>query len=1141
VHFGELDVSPRDVVEIRDENSTLLCTLSSCTSISPWLDKDEIYVYKVRKPTYYGTYMYIACKIDKYQYRKINRTAINVTANGTKHMSVQFTPDGGNHIIRTVIDPDDKIGEIIESNNEVNKTIYVEPCRDPAVVDITFSNDLPDPGTAVNITANVTNNGNMTTTFTVDLYATKYEYRPCASRHPPGHPIQSDYYEEIFEKEINTYPEANWTGVHFTKISTIDGTGRTHLQVFDRNDKMSEDHYGRPEVEDVWTWVSGDVLKIKTKLFCNYWTSIWGFDIDTVAHIVTLNQTTVTLEPGETASVTGILPNVRIGNRSIEYTITAVVDQDNIVFETNELNNVVSHELVARCPDLRVDFNPPDKAVIRNTGTRVAEDVEVRMWHDVIDSRQERSGMEFPPKTAKLGDDEPVAIRIHFKKLKFDQGKVWIKNQTQKRVHTIYPGNYPDTWVEVEGEKCSIGYGSIDVEIDRYEYAYDIKVEGDVPANNRKTITIPWTEYEAPYNLTIDADPSNDIIESNEDNNNKTIRMGPDITLKRHTIPDYLQVNKPLNFIVRIENGGTMSVPPFNVTMYAKPDNGTMIPVENYIIKELEPNEDCHVKFIWKPQIDGKYRFIIRVDPEDGIVELDEDNNDLILYGMQIFRYLGYGGSYLETYDKDEVNGGFIFKIGDRDGEGDPKQWYQGNFQKDHIYKAKWNVSLPADANIKIARLYLYWSFTNEYTQPTEFNVKFNEYSLTQDPGYPQYSDYPIEEGIEEFFNYASGVYCYDVKDYITGSNEATVKIRNLHGASSTCIAGMGLVIIYESDSGVLTKYWINEGADLLGCGRFSSLEPDDCTTEVVFNGDIDFDRLNNASLTTVVPFGSSGNEMVDNKFLGDTEWADKKRNGLYLNGKELKDGAWICDYNKDSVGIDKRDVADHLLKSDNIVGIQDRGDNTMTSANAFLVLRYPPDLAVTDIDAPISAVVGKRYAINTTISNEGRSNATDFNVTFYSNGKKLGRQKVSRLDSGDNRTLQFNWKPMYMGKIYSLKVVADELSGPDWVELDFDNNVMTKNVPIVEAGFGNESGPMGAGGEGIGGDGKGSGTSLLDAITGYLMKGTILGGEESGGGGGRGEYSLLGWIMKFSVLTAGILIVCTSYMIEREKYKKRK
>ena len=1144
LHFSELDVSPRDVVEIRDENGTLLCTISSYTPISPWVSGDEIYVYRVRKPVAYGDYRYIACSIDKYQYRIINRTTVEIAANGTAHTSARFSPGAGDHIIHVITDPDDKIGELNESNNEVNKTMYVEPCRDPAVVNIAFSPEMPDPGDAVIVTANVTNYGNITSTFTIDLYAAKYEYRPYESLHPYD---KSKPMYDVFEKDITTYPEANWTGVHFTRISTIDGLSKVDMHVYDRDGEISENYYGF-EGRDVWAWIKGDVLKLDTKQVCNLHGCIWGFSIDTVAHTVTLNQTTVTLEPGETASVTGILPNVRIGNRSITYTITAVVDQDNTVFETNELNNVVSRELVANCPDLMVDFSPPDKAVIRNIGTGVAKDVEVRMWHDVNYTRYkekyhrtEQRYMRFPPDEEKPYEN-PDAVRVHFEKLTFDEGEFRVKNGTEI-IHTLPPGNYPDTWVEVEGKVSRIYCNYTDVKIDRYEYAYDLPV-GDVLAGDIKKKEIPWTEYEEPYNLTIDADPGNDVIESNEDNNNKTIRMGADLTLKRHTIPDYLQVDKPLNFIVRIENKGTMSIPAFNVTLYVKPDNGTMIPVENHTIEKLGAKDDCHVKFEWKPPTDGKYRFIIRVDPEDRIVELDEDNNELILYDILVFKRLGYGGSYLKTYAKDEANGGFIFKMGDRDGKGDPDQWYQGNFQNGNTYKTKWNISLPADANIKIARLYLYWGFTKGYTQPTEFNLKFNDYSPTQSPGYPDYSDYPIEEGIEKRNNYASGVYCYDVKDYITGSDEATVTIRNLHGASYTCIAGMSIVIIYESDSGVLTKYWINEGADLLaargGGTFFSSLSPDECTTKVFFDGGVDFDGLSNATLITVVPWGNYGNELVDKETYTGTKWAGKKRNGLYFNSKELKDGAWICDYSWDSVGIDERDVEEHLVKRDNVAEMQDRGDGMMISANAFLVLRYPPDLAVTDIDAPVSAVIGNKYVINTTINNEGRSNATDFNVSFYSNNVRVERHPISRLDSGDNITLQFNWKPMYMGKIYQLKVVADVVSGPDWVELDEDNNEMTKNVPIVEGGFGNESGPVGEGGAGAGGSGDGEGVSLFDMITGILMKGSILKDGGGGGGGGLGEFSLLEWIMKGIVLTICSILVYFGYSMEKRRHNNR-
>ncbi|MGP8323299.1 MAG: CARDB domain-containing protein, partial [Methanosarcinaceae archaeon] len=571
VHFKELDVSSYDVVEIRDRNGTLLCTLSSYTSTSPWLDRDEIYLYKVRKQVAYGShlYRYIACEIDEYQYRMINHTTVNLTANEIVRISTNFTPDAGNHTITTVIDPDDKIVEIIESNNEVNETIFVTPRRDPAVVDISFSPEMPYPGTAVNVTANITNYGNMTTNVTVDLYAMKYEYRPCESPHPD----KSKPIYDVFEKDITTYPEANRTGVHFTRISTIGGVTKIHLYVNDRNDTISENYYGF-EKDDVWAWVKGDVLKIDTKQVCSFHSCIWGFSIDTVAHHITLNQTTVTLKPGETASVTGTLQNVRIGNRSFNYTITAVVDKDNIVFETNESNNVANRKLFAKCPDLKVNFNPPDKAVIINTGTGLAENVEVRLWREEKYHKTEQRYMIFSPE-----DGEPDAVRVHFEKLKIHEGTLRVWNNTDL-IYTLSSGNYPDTWVEVEGKECIISYDSADVKIDRYEHAYDIEV-GDIQANDRKNEEIPWTGYEVPYNLTIDADPGNEVIESNEDNNNVTISIHADIVPKliyfSKPTEDKLIVDLDSTIEVTIINDGTAPAGEFDVTLDVKDENGTVI------------------------------------------------------------------------------------------------------------------------------------------------------------------------------------------------------------------------------------------------------------------------------------------------------------------------------------------------------------------------------------------------------------------------------------------------------------------------------------------------------------------------------------------------------------------------------------
>ncbi|HIH87030.1 MAG TPA: DUF3344 domain-containing protein, partial [Methanosarcinales archaeon] len=1130
VQFKELDVSPRDVVEIRDRNRTLLCTLSSYTSTSPWLDRDEIYFYKVQKPADYGNYRYIACEIDKYQYRIINNTTVELAANETAHTSAHFTPYAGDHTLRAVIDPDDEISEILESNNEANETIYIEPCRDPAVVDIAFSPEMPDPGTAVNITANVTNYGNITSTVTIDLYATKLEYRPCESLHPD----LNSQVNSVFEWDIATYPEANWTGVHFTRISTDVSTmndDETYLHVCDKGGNLSEDFYGLDNEEDVWAWVKGDLLKIKTKLFCAAQRGcIWGFSIDTVAHTVTLNQTTLTLNPGETASVTGTLPNVRIGNQSFHYTITAVVDQDNIVFETNELNNVVSRELVANCPDLKVDFNPPDEAVIRNIGTKVAENVEVRLWHDASYSQKKYwNGMKFPPKSEMPddeSDDELDAVRVHFEKLEFDLGEVWIRNENYDIIHTIYPGNYLDTWVEVEGKKCGIYYNSKDVEdieIDRYEYAYDKKVS-DILAGNREKETIPWTEYEAPYNLTIDVDPENYVIESNEDNNNKTIRMGADIAVRWIYVDPYAPIMGDTCYIKGIKNIGNLPTGEFNLTISINATDEIAFE-HNKTINEtisLAPYEEYN--FPWdspeiEPPEDIDYEIRIVVDPEDVVKELNEDNNKASTSEpLTVYSHTNYTGGKLYLYDTNWVYGGIKYSIGD--------STYVGSTWNDYVVNFEGVIpeNIKED-DIKLARLYLYWTWGKAYSineskfvpVPIEANLKFNDRTISEDR---RYLDYPHATD----FDVAWGTYTYEIPpDAIKSDNSVIVDrypFKTKYESDKYYlypqefgIYGIGLFVVYESDDGVLTNYWINEGGDVI-YDEANALGIEDMVTSAAFKGKVEDQDMTNATLWTVTPGGND-------------------ENVLYFNNMGWGN-VWIGE-----IGIDHRCVTEHLIHKDNTARLQYISGNSMMSSGAFLVLRYPPDLAVTDIDAPVSAVVGNKYVINTTINNEGRSNATDFNVSFYSNNVRVGGQKISLLDSGDNITLQFNWKPMHMGKIYKLKVAADVISGQDWVELDVDNNEMTKNVPIVASGFGNESGAMGEGEAGAGGSGDGDGVSLFDKITGILMKGSTL-KDGGGGGGGIGEFSLLEWIMKGLILTTCFMLVYFGYSMEKRRHNKK-
>ena len=318
----------------------------------------------------------------------------------------------------------------------------------------------------------------------------------------------------------------------------------------------------------------------------------------------------------------------------------------------------------------------------------------------------------------------------------------------------------------------------------------------------------------------------------------------------------------------------------------------------------------------------------------------------------------------------------------------------------------------------------------------------------------------------------------------------------------------VGLLIVYESDEGVLTNYWINEGGDVL-YGDANAIT--DMITTAAFDGEIEDKEMTNATLWTVVPHGEESSHDIS---------------ALYFNGKRW-DNVW-----DDGGGVDHRHVTEHLLAKDNTAKLQYISGGSMMSANAFLFVRYPPDLNVINLTAPESTVVGAQHSINTTIRNDGRSDAHDFNVTFYIDGKQMIRIPHLDLPAGENMTLHlYNWTPMLLMHVYNLTAAADVLSGEEWTEVETDNNAMSKSVIIEEGGFGNQTGPRGTGG-----GSNPTGGKFTEEITGRVMQG-MKEFLSMGGGGGAGMFSLTEWIMKGAVWLVLLLFVGLGYRMEGRSY----
>jgi subtilase family serine protease len=982
VHFRDLNIPPGGQVWIRDKNWTVQWSHghtwirmsmgydeNSISTDSSWVEGDTVYVYKAGSPWERITY-----DIDRYQYRRINNVNMPLNASETKNIIAEWDVSAWNHTMRAIVDPDDNIGEIDESNNEACKTLNVDACKDPAVVDLTFNPQKPAMGTDVTINASIMNKGNRTADFTVDLWAEKIEYHPFESPHGDDFPhwICDDTgcgWRGVGGLEWtipSTYPDADWMGIHFTKLGMwiIDeGKSRRDLYVKDENGTVRDNFCGSGE-EDVWAWVKGGRIKLETTKASF---PVWGFAIDNHGYKFILNRTTLTLAPNETADVTGILRNVRAGNRSINYTIHANVDMDNVIYETDESNNEMIRTLNIAVPDFTVKIQPKQdgniRAVFKNTGFGK---MDVRIFFSrEIPVDESVSGSYYcyaPNKTIRKSvnwTDDIDWTRIHFEEMKIRGGYVEVGDEQ-------YNESKLDFWLPwVEKDRIKIKYRTARFKIDRYDFAAEDFINR-FGGGDTVSLDVPWEGYAEPYNLTVWIDPLDEVLEGNEDDNNDTVIVYADLVADRIEFisPEVAMLSLDAGkFVIdgHIKNGGgdrddiVAPVSDFNVTLEVRNrnPNGTVgDPVFNMTRHIEEPfiGQDT-IRFEFNPkekfEVGGNYTASLIADSTGDVCESNElypdgEDNNVASVDVHVYNTSGYtGGGELINVAQGEVNGRVVYTVGD-EGSCEWGMTPPGG-EKTVTYTG---VVPKGSGNIEFARLFVYW-FTWDPGNPVlaGMDATFNDHSLTMAGNY---SDNPGAT----MFDVGYGLYSYDVTKYVTkGENVATV---TNNAEWDMGIQAIGLLVVYEDEDEPFTKYWVNEGADIMMAANSvapTGLSDGDCITTAAFD-DVERDDTENvnASLLTVLGFYAP--------YSGSSDALEFNAHSI---GSKIGTGYWESHYRDTGIALTKdrwEDVTDDLYRGDNLAKIHSKG-NFMMPNNAFLRLIFPPDLNVINLTAPASTVVG--------------------------------------------------------------------------------------------------------------------------------------------------------------------------------------
>ena len=284
------------------------------------------------------------------------------------------------------------------------------------------------------------------------------------------------------------------------------------------------------------------------------------------------------------------------------------------------------------------------------------------------------------------------------------------------------------------------------------------------------------------------------------------------------------------------------------------------------------------------------------------------------------------------TVFHDKVEGKIFFSLGD--------SRYSGVINYNETYAVNFDVGMPKNAKVKLARLYTYyvWSKDGNIGVYPTMEVIDDDVILTEA------ANYTDNKGFVGLYDFFSGVNVYDVTNRVSENYQAAIK--NADGNGSTfCMQGMGLLVIYECEECTLTEYWVNEGADMLYADY--GITPKMATSKIYFNGDVELKNIRKASLITVAPGG------------GYTSSGEIARNRLYFNAedsllssfsilKELlklvfryQSGIWGDVYISNDIlqiPVDERDVTNYMKTSNNFAAVQDNHDYMMLT-NAVLYI----------------------------------------------------------------------------------------------------------------------------------------------------------------------------------------------------------
>jgi len=641
----------RGIAAAADPGPDLVVQNIALSPQEPSLDDTVTIMVTVKNQGTQGaSFSYAACYIDDTLLG--SEYVVALGAGTLTTVSFTWEPQPGTHTIKAVADPGNSITETDETNN--NKTYTFAPlASDLTIQSITWSPEEPSRGDNVVFSIVIKNKGNCQSGFTKLGFFIDGNSRG---------------YQDIQGIKAGgtatvTYNWTAQTGQHPAR-AIIDEIGYV-TESDESNNELTVTFSTLPPdlIIDAITWSPEHPSKSDIVTFTTTVKNQGSGDADS-CNLVFYNRGTIQPSLQVSSLAAGASVNVTFTCKALynSHDIEIVVDFYEKVTESDENNNVAKVTFVTMVPDFTVQnitWSPADAAVgdtvtftvtFRNQGSGDAETSRAAFYLSghylgyisvpAIDADDEATGTF---QWVAEGGTHIIYIVANYDEKVVEST---IENNRFEKTIPIIPPDLIISNIEWTPENPAIGEDVVFTVIvenqgggvaENFRVAYYIddelitsghveRVTASVSANTSYT----WKSENGVHRFKAVVDYDKYIPETDETNNEHYViitPLMPDLVIDVVTwSPTVINTGDEITFNVRIKNQGGLESEVSRVSYYV---DGTLVGHKD--IGKVYADSTLTEKFLWVAT-DGPHQIDIITDSNNQVVEIDEENNDKVVY-----------------------------------------------------------------------------------------------------------------------------------------------------------------------------------------------------------------------------------------------------------------------------------------------------------------------------------------------------------------------------------------------------------------------------------------------------------------------------------------------------------------------------